>query len=171
MLVRLYTILVFLCSSTYSLAQSNYTREIDTQVWKPFTKAIMSQDVVTFIELHSKEVMRVEIDGKQLLNYNDYKANMEKSWPAWAASNKANAVRYTFELRFLQRIANATQAYEIGYFKNETINSKGEKNISYGQFQVALRKEANTWKIVVDSDTNLNNSITEEMFQAAKPIE
>jgi hypothetical protein len=36
---------------------------------------------------------------------------------------------------------------------------------------VALRKENGVWKILVDSDTNEGGTITEEMFQKAKPIE
>jgi ketosteroid isomerase-like protein len=171
MLVRLFLVLLSLCLPTLCFSQNSYTSEIDQQVWKPFTKAIITQDAAAFIALHSKDVMRVEIDEKRVLNYDTYKANMESSWPTWAAYNKANSVRYTFELRFSQRMSSANQAFEIGYFRNESINANGEKSISYGQFHVALRKEAGTWKILVDSDSNLNDSITEQIFQAAKPIE
>lgn len=161
---------IFILSSLAAVAQ-NAEREINEQVWKPFTKAIMTQDVEGFIHLHSKEVMRVERDSKHILNYDQYKSDMEKSWPAWKQSILAEKTNYTFELRFLERASNGNQAFEVGYFKNETVHAKGEKRISYGQFHVALRKENGVWKILVDSDSSNNRTITEEMFRAAKPME
>ena len=77
----------------------------------------------------------------------------------------------TFELRFLERISNGTQAFEVGYFKNEDIKPNGEKQAYYGKFQVALRKENGIWKILVDSDSNQEEVITEKDFLAAKSLE
>jgi len=146
-------------------------QEINEQVWKPFTQAIINQDVDKFISLHSKDLVRAERNDKKVLSYDQYKTAMEQSWPKWKESNKKGNVQYTFELRFLERISNETQAFEVGYFKNETINPNGEKRVGYGQFHVALRKENGVWKILVDSDSNNGRTITEEMFLAAKPIE
>ena len=146
-------------------------KEINEQVWKPFTQAIMTQHVEQFISLHSKDLVRAERDEKQVLNYEQYKTRMDQSWPKWKESNSKNNIQYTFELRFLERISNENQAFEVGYFKNESINGAGEKRTSYGQFHVALQKENGIWKILVDSDSNNGRTITEEMFQAAKPIE
>lgn len=150
---------------------SQTEKEINEQVWKPFTQAIITQDVEKFVAVHSKDLVRAERDGKRVLTYDQYKARMEQGWPAWKESNKKNNTQYTFELRFLERISNETQAFEVGYFKNESITASGEKRVSYGQFHVALRKENGVWKILVDSDSNNGKTITEEMFQAAKPIE
>src|SRR5688572_27754524 len=93
-------------------------KEINEQVWKPFTQAIMAQDVEKFISLHSKDLVRAERNGKRVLTYDQYKAGMEQGWPQWKEANKKNSTQYTFELRFLERISNETQAYEVGYFKN-----------------------------------------------------
>jgi hypothetical protein len=105
-----------------------------------------------------------------VLGYDDYKAGMMDSWPKWKESNTTNNAKYTFELRFTERIASGGQAYEVGYFKNEAITGD-EKRVSYGMFHVTLRKENGTWKILVDSDSNEGRTITEEKFQAAKPLE
>jgi len=126
--------------------------------------------VASFIAVHSKDVVRAELNGNRVLSYQEYLSGMEKSWPGWKESVLKNSTQYTFELRFLQRISNGNLAYETGYFKNLTITN-GQKRESYGKFQVALRKENGVWKILVDSDTNEGGSITEEMFQKAKPIE
>jgi len=155
--------------SILAVCQADQTN-INNQVWKPFTKAIMTQDVAGFIAVHSKDVVRAELNDNLVMDYATYLAGMEKSWPGWKESNKKNNVQYTFELRFLQRISNGTQAYEVGYFKNETVIA-GQKRVSYGKFQVALRKENGTWKILVDSDTNEGGTITDDMFLKAKPLE
>jgi ketosteroid isomerase-like protein len=155
------TLLMFIISAVSCAAKGQSDQQaINDQVWKPFTKAIMAQDVETFIQLHSKEVIRVERDSKQVMNYEQYKDGMEKSWPGWKRSIATNKETYVFELRFLERVSNG-----------ETINEKGEKRMSFGQFHVALRKENGVWKILVDSDSANNNSITETMFLAAKPLE
>jgi ketosteroid isomerase-like protein len=166
-----FLITLFLTSLLSNAYSQQAEQEINEQVWKPFTKAILTQDVAAFIALHSKEVIRVERNDKRILRYEEYKAGMEKGWPGWAEYNKKNNIAYTFELRFLERIATNDQAFEVGYFKNESTNPDGKKRTSYGQFHVALRKEDGSWKILVDSDSNLGGSITEEMFMAAKPIE
>ena len=163
-------ILFFVIAFITVKAQTNQS-EINEQVWKPFTKAIMAQDVERFISVHSKDVVRAERNSKRVLNYEQYKNEMFASWPKWKARNATANVKYTFELRFLERINNETQAFEVGYFKNETIKAAGEKEIYYGKFQVALRKENGIWKILVDSDSNQEGVITEKDFLAAKPLE
>jgi ketosteroid isomerase-like protein len=148
----------------------NDQADINQQVWKPFIQAIMKQDVAGFIAVHSKDVVRVELSQDNLMDYATYKTAMEKSWPNWREYNQKNKVQYTFELRFLQRMSNGTQAFETGYYKNETVVD-GEKKVSYGKFQVALRKENGVWKILVDSDTDEGGTITTEMFLKAGALE
>lgn len=161
---------LFMLVGTIGFGQ-NAEKEINEQVWKPFTQAIMAHDVELFISLHSKDLIRAERDGRRVLSYDQYKIRMEQGWPKRKESNKTNTIQYTFELRFLERISNENQAFEVGYFKNESVNASGEKRIGYGQFHVALRKENGVWKILVDSDSNNGKTITEEMFNAAAPIE
>ncbi len=148
----------------------NVEKEINEQIWKPFTKAIMTHDVQLFISLHSKDLIRAERDEKRVLNYGQYKTGIEQGWPQWKESNKKNNIQCTFALRFLERISNENQAFEVGYFKNESVNPTEEKRVGYGQFHVALRKENGVWKILVDSDSDNGKTITEEIFLAAKPI-
>lgn len=170
-MIRKNLLSIFLLLLSVAAVAQNAEKEINEQVWKPFTKAIMTQDTEIFIQLHSKDVMRVERDHNQILNYDTYKSNIQKGWPAWKQSIEVEKTKYTFELRFLERISKGDHAFEVGYFQNEMINAKGEKRLSFGQFHVALRKENGVWKILMDSDSRNKNSITEEMFLAAKPME
>lgn len=163
-LFPLFVLLVSLCSA------QEIQKEINEQVWKPFTKAIMTQDHESFISLHSKDLVRAERNGKRILSYDEYRVGMEVNWPKWKETNKKDNVQYTFELRFTERISNGSLAYEVGYFKNETIKG-GEKRVGYGKFHVTLRKEIGTWKILVDSDSNEGNTVGEKDFLAALPME
>lgn len=164
-------ILVFLILTVSTTAFSqDYQKEINEQIWKPFTQAIMNQNVDQFITLHSKDLVRAEINSKKVYGYDEYKREMELNWPKWKENLQVKKSQYTFELRFTERIANENTAYEIGYFKNEVVSSAGEKRISYGKFHVVLRKENGAWKVLVDSDSNEGGNITEEMFQSAKPL-
>lgn len=146
-------------------------KEINEQVWKPFIKTLLSYDVESFMALHSTEVMRVERDHGHILNFDQYKKDLNMSWPAWKQSMEVEKAKNTFELRFQERTSNGSQAFEVGYFKSETTNDKGEKRTRYGQFHVALRKENGVWKILVDSDSNNKRTITEEIFRAARQLE
>ncbi|CAN5421578.1 hypothetical protein BH09BAC3_BH09BAC3_06020 [soil metagenome] len=146
-------------------------KEINEQVWKPFTKAIMNQDVNAFLAVHSADLIRAERNDKLVQTLEEYKKGMENSWPRWQERNKKTNTVYVFELRFTERINNQDRAYEVGYFKNEDTTPDGKKNVYYGKFQVALRKENGVWKILVDSDSNEGGTITEKDFLAAKPIE
>jgi ketosteroid isomerase-like protein len=166
---KLFTLLAFATIPFLTNAQEDQ-QAINLQVWKPFTTAIMNQDVATFVSLHSKDLIRVERDQKNLLDLKAYQSGMEAGWPGWKESIKKSNQKYVFELRFLERISNGTQAFEVGYFKNEVTTATGEKRISYGKFMVALRKEDGKWKILVDSDTRENGTITDEMFAAAQPL-
>jgi ketosteroid isomerase-like protein len=168
--MKYYILLILMAGSSMAFAQQDQT-DINNQVWKPFTKAIMAQDASLFMAVHSADVVRVEIDAKEIQNFTDYKAALEKGWPGWKESMAKNGSKYTFELRFIERISNSRLAYETGYFKNESTNAKGEIKKYFGKFHVTLRKENGIWKILVDSDSNDGGAITEEMFLKAKPLE
>lgn len=166
---RILLLLTLLVVSLSASAQ-NHEAMINEQVWKPFTKAIMNQDVNSFLSLHATDLVRAEVNRKQVMNLETYKKGIEGGWPKWKESIEKNKEAYTFELRFLDRICNGELAYEIGYFKNEITNATGVKRETYGKFYVVLSKEAGVWKILVDADSNEGGTITSEMFLAARPM-
>lgn len=162
-------VFIFAVFTFTSFAQTDQ-KEIDQQVWIPFTQAIMAHDVANFVKVHSNDLVRAERGRKKVMNLQEYKSEMEKGWPQWKAGLEKNNTKYVFELRFTERISNGSLAYEVGYFKNEMTSASGKMQIHYGKFQVALRKEAGTWKILVDSDTSEGAAVTDKEFLAAAPI-
>lgn len=141
----------------------DFQKEINEQVWTPFITAFNARDTKAFMNVHSKDIIRAPRDSKKLLNFDEYtKENQE-------GENRKN--KHTLELRFLERIANQSQAFEVGIYKYTSWNEKGETRSGYGKFHVALRKENGVWKILVDSDSSEGNTIGEKEFLAAKPLQ
>lgn len=140
-------------------------KEINNQVWKPFIKAFNSKDNDAFSAVHSRDVIRVSQDDKNIIGFDEYfkKApdSLKAKWSEW---------KNNIELRFLQRIASNGKAFEVGYYKTTSTHSKtGETRTSYGKFHVLLRKENGVWKILMDADAN--EKTDEKIFLSASPME
>jgi ketosteroid isomerase-like protein len=144
-------------------------RDIDEQVWRPFTAAIHTHDVAAFMALHSADVVRVERNARHVMDFAEYRRQMETSWARFSGA-APKAEKFPFELRFTERLCNGSLANEVGYYRFERTLPNGESRASYGRFQVVLRKEGGVWKILVDSDTHEGGVVTDEMFNAAQPV-
>jgi ketosteroid isomerase-like protein len=159
-------VLTALFSFQFAYTQSDsLQKQINEQVWKPFISTFNSGDNEGFKAVHSKDVIRVSQDSKQIFGYDQYFKKMPDSIKA-----KWNKWKRNIELRFIQRIASNGKAFEVGYYKTKsTDTTNGVTRTGYGKFHVLLRKENNTWKILMDEDSNDNT--TEAVFQTGKPLE
>jgi ketosteroid isomerase-like protein len=165
MLTPYFTVLLLVCSLTVFSQSDSLQNQINEQVWKPFINAINSGDNDALSKVHSKEVARVMQDNNKIIGYSEYFKKVPDSIKAKWSDWKSN-----IELRFVQRIASAGKAFEVGYYKTTSTNSKtGEKRTGYGKFHVLLRKENGTWKILMDADAN--EKTDEKVFITAQPIE
>jgi ketosteroid isomerase-like protein len=145
--------------------EKDATKEINEQVWIPFIKSFSNGDDETFRSVHSRNVVRVIQDSKQIIGYDVYFQKVPDSikakWGDW---------KKKIELRFVQRIADDDKAFEVGYYKTTSTNSKtGEQRTGVGKFHVLMRKENGMWKILLDADTA--EGASEELFQKAMPLE
>lgn len=111
--------------------------------------------------------MRSPRDSNTLLNWAEYLKEQKK----WDEHAKEQGAKRTLELRFTERIANATQAIDVGIYKTTNISKQGESRSFYGRFHVVLRKEKGTWKILVDTDSSEGNTISEKDFLEAQLLE
>ena len=141
-------------------------KEIDEQVWKPFIEAYNKFDANKFNELHSDDVLRVNVWGIKVGN--EYKESVSSKY----AESKARGDKRSIQLWFEHRLVKTNNiAYEVGYYKINSIR-EGEERQSYGRFHVVLKKKDNHWKIIQDWDTNQINGhfITEEDFLKKDPL-
>jgi ketosteroid isomerase-like protein len=145
--------------------QDAVTKEINEQVWKPFIRSFNTGDDEAFKTVHSKDIIRVNRDDKDIYGYDRYFQKIPDSvktkWGNW---------KKNIELRFIQRIAGNDKAFEEGYYKTTSTNQQtGEIRKGIGKFHVVMRKENGVWKILVDADTS--EGVNEEVFSKAKPLE
>lgn len=162
--MRIILLLIFISPSIFAQTAQ---KDINQQVWKTFIKAFDDGNTDLFMNVHSKDLIRSPRDGKEVLNWDQYKKQMAD----WAAYNKQNNSKLQLELHFTERIDNGNQAVDVGVYKTTSIASDGTKRSDYGRFHVVLRKENNTWKILVDTDSSEGGTIGEAQFIAAKPLE
>lgn len=160
------TIVAFLCISAWTSAQ-NVQQEINEQVWKPFIKGFNENDTKAFMAVHSKDVVRSSRDAKEVLNWDQYFAQQQRG----DERDRAAKRKRTLELRFTERIANAAQAVEVGIYKTSYANADGTTRSFFGRFHVVMRKEEDVWKILVDTDSSEQHTISEKDFLAAAPME
>ena len=157
--------LLFSCLTYQVQAQNNEClKAINNQIWANFTKAFETFDHELFASLHSEDLVRVGGNSKSLRNKTDYINGYATRW----ASNKSPQ---TISFRFLERICNDNKASERGIYKL-TVNQGLPNEQSYhGKFHVIMLNEDNQWKILVDYDSNEDNSINEKSYNNAFAID
>lgn len=162
----IYLVVLVFMAGMPSIAQDNpLVKEIDEQVWKPFIRSFNNDDDKGFQAVHSKEMIRVIQDGKDIFGYDQYFREVPDSIKAMRSGWKKN-----IELRFVQRIAKNDKAFDVGYYKTISTNTRtGEVRQGMGRFHVLLRKENGIWKILMDADSG--EGATEEAFNNAVPLQ
>ena len=102
-----------------------------------------------------------------VLNWNEYFEQQKRG----DVQGKKSGSKRQLGLRFTERIANDNQAIEVGIYKGTITDKTGNVRTFYGRFHVALRKENGVWKILVDTDASDGNTIDEEDYLQARPME
>jgi ketosteroid isomerase-like protein len=148
------------------LQAQDFQTEIDAQVWKPFIQAYNTFDTEKFMALYSKNVVRVPVDEKKILNFTEYRKNINRE----NQFNKNYNIKASLELRFTERIHTHDTAYEKGIMQIKLTDNTGKPATLYSQFQVLLKKENGTWKIAFDSDSAKDTTENEKAFKSAKPL-
>lgn len=164
---KLYPLLIILLSASVAGYSQDAQKQINDQVWKPFITTFSNYDTKGFMAVHSRDLVRAPRDSKNVLNFEQYKKQYEEG----DKRSVQQKTKRTIELRFLERMSNENQAFEVGIYKTTVINAQGESKSFYGKFHVVLRKENGTWKILVDSDSSEEGTIGEKEFEAARPLE
>ncbi len=161
------TLLTCLCLTLVLTVQAQTPQtEINKQVWEPFIASFNNHQTDAFMAVHSKDVVRSVRDGKIVWNWDEYNKSQTKGDQNDLHTNR----KRTLSLRFTERIANNDLAVEVGIYKTSYKMADGKTMDYFGRFHVVLRKENGIWKILVDTDSSENGTISEKDFLAAKPI-
>lgn len=155
--------LLFVCSFSLIAQDSEVIRQINEDVYIPFSEAYANKNIVQFASLQSEQLIRISGDGKQVKSKSEYIAGIA-NW--WKDSNNTLSI----DFRFIERIVNEKNASERGIYKIKVNKGKENERYSYGKFHVILEKINSKWKFIVDYDSNEGNTIDEEDFQEASEM-
>lgn len=160
---------VLITSPTWAQSSNaqQYQTEINEQVWKPFIASFDNLNADAFLALHSKDLVRSGRESNQILNWSTYLQQQRNG----DKRTQELGIRRTISLRFTERLANDSQAIDVGIYKTTNISKDGNSQSFYGRFHVVMRKEAGNWKILVDTDSSERGTISEKDFLSAKPMD
>lgn len=160
--------LVMLSLSTLSIAQPDAVqRQINEQLWKPFSATYAALDAPGFSALHTPDVVRIIRDAGTILTGAGYRTAIAENFN----ESRTRNLRRSIEFRFTERFVDGDIAFESGYYKIISRYGEQEEYTFYGQFDVVLRQENGRWKIAVDTDTSKRGALSEADFQQGRPME
>jgi ketosteroid isomerase-like protein len=138
-------------------------REINRDIWTPFSVAYATNDASLYISLHAADFIRAS-GGKWagVRNLTEYGNSVRRNF----ARNIENGNRAQIDFTFFERVAGPETASERGIYRSSSINKEGIKQDFYGKFHVFHRKVNGLWKIAVDYDSDEDGSISEADFRA-----
>ena len=156
--------LVFILMSICSTAQSiDVFKQINSDVWYRFYAAYDSLDYTISEAIHTSDVIRIPANQGEIIDYKSYMDGIKRSFEQAAEKGETRSIA----LRFFERLANDSIASERGIYRFTLNKGTTKERNYYGQFHVLLVKRGGKWKILMDYDSNENNTIGEEEFMSA----
>lgn len=140
--------------------------QIEKDVWIPLFAASAAFDAEGFLDVQSRDLVRVAIDSREIYGFDRYATEIREGF---RRARERGIVRQS-EARFLERTASGDLAYQTGYFRSRVRLPGGEERVRYSRFEFVLRKERGRWRILVDKDTAAGGTITEADFRSAAPM-
>jgi len=136
--------------------------KINEEIWLEFIENFNALDSEGFMAIHSNDLLRIARNRGTFRDYPSYNENIS----GWFSELKNSGDTQKISFRFIERFNDGNHGFEIGIFR--VINNRdGKENVYYGKFNVILRQESETWKILVDSDSNENNTIGINDYESA----
>ncbi|MDH7445948.1 hypothetical protein [Aquimarina sp. 2201CG14-23] len=159
----LHTSLLLLFISSYAIAQEELLHQkINQDMYSNFSEAFSTLDYSLFASIHSEEMIRISGgNGGEIKDVKKYLEGYKKRW------NDPKRKASPIDFRLFERITSDSLVSDRGIYRVTYQNDKNETQYSYGQFHVLLRNEKNTWKILIDYDSNEQNTINKQSYDAA----
>ena len=107
------------------LAQSADMADINAQVWLPFSRAYAAFDAEAFMELHTDDIVRVSLDGKQIYVGAEYRNRMINSFARLKAGGMSRSIVFSFTQRLIHWIPLHASLTHWLLVKSTTISPSG----------------------------------------------
>ncbi len=122
-------------------------RELNSDIWLPFSEAYPDRDVERYLALHGPEFTWVHAGERIIEGLAEYAARIRESF---AGLPPGITVHLAF--RFTERIASARLASEGGVVRMSGDGPRGPLPGRYNRFHTIARRGDNGWRLVVDYD-------------------
>lgn len=162
-------IVLFCVFVSWDSTSQSIHKEINNQIWRVQLDAMNANQSDKFMSVMSDDVIQVSYSRQTIRNKEQFHNQASLTYKRLTEKKLSRSM----EFRFLNRIANASNAFEDGFYKYELTNEKLDKQVYYGYFQVVLRKEGEAWKVLFDYDADDYNGspVTKELFENAKTLD
>jgi len=159
--IRQIIAIAFLIINLSSFGQDkNVFETINNQVWDTFSEAFKTLDHELFEGLHHTDFIRLSGNSKDIKFKKAYIEGYKRNW-----KNKDRQQVIAF--RFLVRFHNDNTASERSIYRLTIKPGSADEKSHYGKFHLVLKKEEIQWKILMDYDSDENNTIDSAAFLAA----
>lgn len=135
--------------------------KINADMYGNFSKAFETLDYKLFASIHSDDMIRISGNGGEIKDVTAYLKGYQKRW------SDPNRKPSPIDFRLFERIYSDDLVSDRGIYRVTYTNDKGDVQYSFGQFHVLLRLENNSWKILIDYDSNENKTINQESYTKA----
>ncbi len=148
-------------SHTIQAQQNSFHTKINKDIYHNFSKAYQTLDYDLFAAIHSNQMIRISGDGGSIKNSIKYLKGYKKRW------SNPERKPVTIDFRLFERIHSDSLVSDRGIYQVTYTNDNKQSKNSYGQFHVVLQLENDKWKILIDYDSNENNTINQNKYENA----
>ena len=140
-------------------------QEINRDIWQPFIEAYATNNAEQYLRLNAPDLIRTV--GSRWISIEKFAPYAEKVRSDFAAPGRKVGIGF----RFFERVADENSASERGIYRFSRFNEKGERRDYYARFHVFHKKINGKWQIMVDYDSNEDETIGAGDYAAALPMD
>lgn len=141
-------------------------RQLEQQVWAPFSRGVNSYDDAAYLGTRSRDYVMVDSGPGAFLDHDFY---AEDSARAMRGLREAG-VRLQLEIRFEQRLADGEYASERGVMRTRRIDADGRERTSHSRFHAISRREDGRWRVLTEYRWSVDPASDAAAFEAATPM-
>ena len=158
-----------LAGTTYAgcVTPTEAIAELNRDIWRPFVAAYAALDLEAFRDIHSPDLVRVQVGSAWIGGRDEYIADTAPRF------EKARTLgdRFRISFRFDDRIIAAALAYERGVFEL-TIERPNDPDITFhGRFDTVSRREDGVWRFILDKDDDEGGAVDATTYADAVAID
>ena len=127
-------------------SQPNVELEID-RVWSELKLSVKKGDFSKYKTFYHEDAVLIS-------QTNQTSSTMKNAFIRWEEGfrlTRSGKIKTNLEVRFKKRLANKKTFFEEGVLKYWTVDSRGNKNLSYLEFEALWIKRGEEWLMIMEN--------------------